>query len=59
MDKDGAFMEEADPEVNDQIDAAYRAKYLHYAACIVSTIVSPGARSATIKLAPRPTTPSF
>jgi hypothetical protein len=55
VDKDVTFVEEADPEVNDQIDDAYRTKYHRYAASIISSIVSPGARSATIKLSPRPT----
>ncbi len=55
VDKDVIFVEEADPEINAQIDAAYRTKYRRYAASIISHIVSPGARSATIKLVPRPT----
>ena len=53
VDKDVAFVEEADPEINDQIDAAYRTKYHRYAASIISSIVSPTARSATIRLVPR------
>lgn len=53
VDKDVTFVEEDDPNLNDQIDAAYRTKYRRYAASIVSTIVSTGARSATIKLVPR------
>ncbi len=52
VDKDVTFME-ADPGINDQIDATYRVKYRRYAASIISTIVSPEARSATIKLVPR------
>jgi len=52
--KDVTFMD-ADPGINDQIDAAYRTKYRRYAASIISTIVSPKARSATIKLVPRST----
>jgi len=52
--KDVTFMD-ADPGINDQIDAAYRTKYRRYAASIISTIVSPEARSATIKLVPRST----
>lgn len=55
VDKDVAFVEEADPDINDQIDAAYRTKYRRYAASIISTTVSPEARSATIKLVPRGT----
>jgi hypothetical protein len=53
VDKDVAFVEEADPDINNQIDAAYRTKYRRYAASIISTTVSPEARSATIKLVPR------
>ena len=54
IDKDVTFVD-ADPEINDQIDAAYRTKYRRYAASIISTIVSSKARSATIKLLPRST----
>ncbi len=53
VDKDVTFIEEADPTINDQLDAAYRTKYRRYAANIISSIVSPNARSATIKLVPR------
>lgn len=51
VDKDVAFVEEIDPNINDQIDAAYRKKYRHYPTS-VNHIVSPVARSATIKLVP-------
>jgi hypothetical protein len=54
VDKDVTFVEETGPAINDPIDAAYRTKYRRYAASIISHIVSPGARSATIKLVPRP-----
>ena len=54
VDKDVTFVD-ADPDLNDQIDAAYRTKYRRYAASIVNHIVSPAARSATIKLVPRAT----
>ena len=57
VDKDVTFVEETDRDINDQIDAAYRTKYHRYAASIISTIVSPEARSATIKLGPRSTSP--
>jgi hypothetical protein len=40
-------------DMNDQIDAAYRAKYHRYAESIVSSIISPEARAATLKLVPR------
>ncbi len=52
VDKDVSFVE-AEPEINDQIDAAYRTKYRRYAASIIRSIVSREARSATIKLVPR------
>jgi hypothetical protein len=51
VDTDVTFVD-ADPGIDDQIDAAYRTKYHRYAASIVSHIVSPKARSATIKLVP-------
>lgn len=52
VDKDVTFVD-ADPGINDQLDAAYRTKYRSYAASIVGHIVSAKARSATLKLAPR------
>jgi hypothetical protein len=55
VDKDVALVEDADADINHQIDAAYRTKYRRYAASIVGSIVSPEARSATIKLVPRST----
>ena len=57
VEKDVTFAD-ADPGLNDQIDAAYRAKYRRYAANIISSIVSSKARSSTIKLVPlRPMAP--
>jgi hypothetical protein len=35
--KDVTFMEEAAPTIHDQIDAAYRTKYHHYVANIISS----------------------
>jgi hypothetical protein len=55
VEKDVTFMEEAGPEINEQIDAAYRTKYRRYAANIIDSIISPTARTATIKLVPRST----
>jgi len=52
--KDVTFIEELDPNINEQIDAAYRTKYRRYAASIVNTTLTPEARAATIKLVPRP-----
>lgn len=51
--KDVTFVEELDPTIHEQIDAAYRTKYRRYAVSIVNTTVSPAARAATIKLVPR------
>ena len=53
VDKDVIFVEMPDSNINDQIDAVYHTKYRRYAASIISTIVSPQAQSATIKLMPR------
>jgi hypothetical protein len=48
------FVEEPDPGINEQIDAAYAGKYRRYAASIISHINGSEARAATIKLVPRP-----
>jgi hypothetical protein len=52
VDKDVLFVE-ADDDVKDEIDAAYRTKYQRYGARFVTPMVSPEARAATIKLVPR------
>ncbi|WP_030621619.1 DUF2255 family protein [Streptomyces fulvoviolaceus] len=44
---------DADDEVDDAVDAAYRAKYGHYAAYIIKAITSPEASSTTMRLEPR------
>jgi len=54
VDKNVTFVD-ADPDLNEQIDAAYHTKYRRYGASIVGTIVSLEARSATIKLVPHST----
>ena len=51
VDKDVLLVETDD--VNDELDAAYRAKYHRYAESIVGSIVSPQACAATLKLVPR------
>jgi hypothetical protein len=40
-------------DVNDDIDAAYRAKYSRYADSTISRITSLDARAATLRLVPR------
>jgi hypothetical protein len=53
VDKDVTFLDISDPEVNDQVDAAYRSKYGHYDAEYVDPMVAPEAKAATIKIVPR------
>lgn len=50
VEKDVTFIE-ADNDIGDELDAAYRAKYRRSPGS-VSRIVSPEARAATIKLVP-------
>jgi len=45
-------IEPADPDVYDAVDAAYRAKYGHYAS-IVDGITNEQARATTLRLTPR------
>jgi hypothetical protein len=47
------FIEDIDPIINEQIDAAYRAKYRRYTASIIGSLLTSEARTATIKLVPR------
>ncbi len=39
--------------MNDEVDTAYRAKYRRYAGSILNSVLTPEARSATLKLVPR------
>jgi hypothetical protein len=52
VDKDVVFVQ-ADEEVNDEIDAAYRTKYQRYPASYVDPTAGPEARAATLRLVPR------
>jgi hypothetical protein len=52
VEKDVAFVEETDPGLNDQIDAAYLSKYRRYPQ-YVAPMLTPEVRAATIRLAPR------
>ena len=55
VEKDVTFVEETDPAINDQVDAALRTKYRRYDARYVDPMLTPEARVATIKLVPRET----
>jgi hypothetical protein len=54
LERDVTFVE-ADHGVDDQVDAAYRAKYRRYAGRILNSVLTPDARSTTIKLVPHST----
>jgi hypothetical protein len=51
VERDVAF-EDADGAVNDQVDAAYRAKYGRYES-IVDAVTNSEARASTLRLVPR------
>lgn len=53
IEQDVTFVEETDPGINDQVDAAYRAKYRR-SASYVPPMISPEARATTLRLVPRP-----
>ena len=40
-------------DLDDEVDAAYRAKYRRYAGSILNSVLTPEARSTTIKVVPR------
>ena len=46
--------EEAEAGVEGEIDAAFRTKYRRYAGAILNSVLTPQARSATLKVLPRP-----
>ena len=54
VERDVTFAE-ADEEIADRLDEAYRTKYRRYPSSTVESVLSADARSATIKLVPRPT----
>ena len=54
VEKEVSFVDAGtDPNLNDQIDTAYRTKYRRYEETYVKPMVSPKVRSTTIKLVPR------
>ncbi len=52
VEKDVTFVD-ADLSLNDRIDETYRNKYRGYQANIVGSVLTPQARSGTLKLVPR------
>ena len=50
--QDVAFVD-AGHDIDDEVDAAYRAKYRRYAGNILNSVLTPEARTTTIKLVPR------
>jgi len=50
--KDVRFVD-ADPALNDGVDAAYRSKYRRYAGRILDSCLTPEARSTALKVDPR------
>ena len=54
VEKDVTFVD-ADPDINDAIDAAYRTTYHRYSDSYVRPMISPEARATTLKLVPRST----
>lgn len=44
---------DAGKEIEGEVDAAYRAKYRRYAGTILNSVLTPEARSTTLKLVPR------
>lgn len=52
VEKDVTFTEPG-PDVDDQLDAAYHAKYDRFGPAIVGTVVGPDAARSTFRLAPR------
>ena len=52
LDREVTFVN-ADHKIDDDVDAAYRTKYRRYAGSILNSVLTPQARSATLKLVPR------
>ncbi len=54
VNQDVTFID-ADHDIDDEIDSAYRAKYRRYAGSILNSVLTPEARSTTLKLVRRST----
>jgi hypothetical protein len=52
VDKDVLFVE-ADDNVNDELETAYRTKYRRYGSSYIDPLLTPDARAATLELVPR------
>ena len=50
--QDVAFVD-AGRDLDDEVDAAYRAKYRRYSGSILNSVLTPEARSTTTRLVPR------
>jgi hypothetical protein len=46
---------DAGNDVDDEVDAAYRAKYRRYTGSILNSVLTAAARASTVKLVPRST----
>lgn len=46
---------DANDELNDEVDAAYRSKYRRYTGRILNSCLTPEARSTTLRVVPRST----
>jgi hypothetical protein len=53
IEKDVTFVDEADPDTNDRVDAAYRSKYERFDSQYVDPMLAPAARATTLRLVPR------
>jgi hypothetical protein len=56
LQQDVTFVD-ADHDIDEAVDAEYRAKYRRYAGSILNSVLTPAARSSTLKLVPRPAQP--
>ena len=52
VEKDVTFVD-AGHDIDAEVDAAYRAKYRRYAGSVLNSVLTPAARSTTIRLEPR------
>jgi hypothetical protein len=52
VEKDVSFVD-AGHDIDDEVDTAYRTKYRRHAGSILNSVLTPEARSTTIKLEPR------